>query len=46
MTYHIHFNFFIDPKTLAIKYEDTMDEGKLKPEKQCQKKLIADYPVK
>ncbi|MFI5163243.1 MAG: hypothetical protein ACHQHN_18330 [Sphingobacteriales bacterium] len=41
---HIHFNFYVDPKMFAIKYSDVMDEGKLKPEKQCRKKLIGAYP--
>jgi hypothetical protein len=46
MNYYIHFNFFVDRKTLAVKYEDTMDDGKLIPEKECRKKLMDEYRIK
>lgn len=42
---HAHFHFYVQPKTYKIFYLDILTD-KMIPEKQCRKKLLADYPIK
>ena len=43
--FHAHFHFYVEPKSYKIFYLDIVTD-KIIPEKQCRKKLMADYSVK
>lgn len=45
-SYATHFNFYVDTKTYAIKYDDAMADGRLISERKCRKRLMDEYRIK